>query len=210
MSKRLLIWVRPRATALCARFQHGPTSCARWSMLTLFWFYAGLITLYLGKHQSMKLISTAAAIAGLISLSPAPAKASEIIDIVQGKPQVVHIDLGAGGASHGDLMAFEAPFTGENGVVGVINGITFTIDVPDGKDRLFDRFGNILLNFGEGSSLVVGGGAVYSLGAGEMEPDTPQVRAITGGTGRFIGARGQITTIRLSAGHYEHRIELLD
>lgn len=145
-----------------------------------------------------------------VALSPAPAKASEIIDIVQGKPQVVHIDLGAGGASHGDLMAFEAPFTGENGVVGVINGITFTIDVPDGKDRLFDRFGNILLNFGEGSSLVVGGGAVYSLGAGEMEPDTPQVRAIIGGTGRFIGARGQITTIRCSAGHYEHRIELLD
>lgn len=158
----------------------------------------------------MRKIGSIASFVGFVAMSAGTADASEIIDIIQGKPQVVHIDLGAAGSSHGDLMAFEAPFTGDNGLAGVITGITFTIDVPDVKDLFFDRFGNIVLNFGGGDSLVVGGSAVYAVGAGEMAADTPQVRAITGGTGRFIGARGQVTTIRRSAGHYEHKIELVD
>lgn len=158
----------------------------------------------------MKSTSIATVIIGILAQMGTAATAAETINIVQGKPQVVHVDLGKGGASHGDLMAFEAPFTGDNGVKGVMSGITFTVDVPDAKDLFFDRFGNIVLNFGGADSIVVGGSAVYTVGAGEMASDTPQVRAITGGTGRFIGARGQITTIRRDAGHYEHKIELVN
>lgn len=53
------------------------------------------------------------------------------------------------------------------------------------------------------------GDALYAVSAGEMVVDASQVRAITGRTGWFIGARGQITTTRRDAGHYDHKIELI-
>jgi len=43
-----------------------------------------------------------------------------------------------------------------------------------------------------------------------MAQDAPQLRAVVGGTGRFIGARGQVLTTRRDAGHYEHSFTLLD
>ncbi len=78
------------------------------------------------------------------------------------------------------------------------------------EGEFFDRVGNIVLDFGGIDTLVIGGHSVYVVGVGEMAVDAPQVRAITGGTGRFIGASGQVTTTRRDAGHYEHKIELVD
>jgi hypothetical protein len=91
-----------------------------------------------------------------------------------------------------------------------MSGIIITVDIPESDGEFFDRVGNIALDFGGIDTLVVGGRSVYAIGDGEMVVDAPQVRAITGGTGRFIGARGQITTTRRDAGHYDHKIELVD
>ena len=38
----------------------------------------------------------------------------------------------------------------------------------------------------------------------------PQLRAVVGGTGIYMGARGQLTTVRNEDGTYEHLIELMD
>ena len=43
-----------------------------------------------------------------------------------------------------------------------------------------------------------------------MTIDLPQVRAVVGGTGHYIGARGQMLTTRRGQGHYEHNITLID
>lgn len=37
----------------------------------------------------------------------------------------------------------------------------------------------------------------------------PQIRAVIGGTGDYMGARGQLTTTRNEDGTYEHLIELM-
>ena len=43
-----------------------------------------------------------------------------------------------------------------------------------------------------------------------MAANTEQVRAVIGGTGTYIGARGQVTTVRNDDGSYEHSFELLN
>jgi hypothetical protein len=151
-----------------------------------------------------------AGLACTVALTCASAQAAETFAIVQDKPELVHIDLGENGESHGDMLAFEAGFTTEDGQKGIMSGIIVTVDIPDAEGAFFDRVGNIILDFGGIDSLVVGGHSVYPVGVGEIVVDAPQVRAIVGGTGRFIGARGQITTTRRDAGHYDHTIELVD
>jgi hypothetical protein len=158
----------------------------------------------------MKSIFTRAGMACVLALTGASAQAAQTFTIVQEKPELVHVDLGQDGASHGDLLAFEAAFVTEDGKQGVMSGIITTVDIPTAEGEFFDRIGNIVLNFGGIDSLVIGGHSVYTVGAGEMVADAPQVRAITGGTGRFIGARGQVTTTRRDAGHYDHKVELVD
>ena len=69
--------------------------------------------------------------------------------------------------------------------------------------------GNIVLDFGGVDSLVLVGKSLYGTGEGEMTKYKSQVRAVTGGTGRCIGARGQITTTRVTSGEYKHVVELL-
>lgn len=155
----------------------------------------------------MKLILSAVFALSVTALS---AHADTAFHIIQAQPKLVHIDVGTDGASHGDLMAFEATFTTEDGGSGILSGILITVDIPEGDGVFFDRIGNIALDFGGVDSLVVGGHSTYAAGAGEMAVDLPQVRAIIGGTGRFIGARGQMTTTRRDAGHYDHKIELVD
>ncbi|WP_371346633.1 hypothetical protein [Ancylobacter sp. IITR112] len=158
----------------------------------------------------MTRLSLLAGLAGALLLSSA-AQAAETFSIIQDKPELVHVDLGKEGPSHGDMLAFEASFTTAEGKKGTMNGLITTVDVPDGGgDKFFDRLADIVLDFGNTDTLVIAGRSVYAVGAGEMVVDAPQVRAIVGGTGRFIGKRGQMTTTRRDAGHYEHKIELVD
>lgn len=136
--------------------------------------------------------------------------ATETFTVIQAQPTITNIDVAAPVGSHGDMLAFKAPFTTENGAKGVISGIIITVALPDGVGgEHFDRVGNIVLDFGGVDSLVLAGKSLYGTCEGEMTKYTPQVRAVTGGTGRYIGARGQITTTRVTSGEYKHVIELL-
>jgi len=137
----------------------------------------------------------------LVLSAPAYASKSDIetFTVIQAQPMIKHIDLGAAGRSHGDMLAFEAPFTTENGAKGVMSGIITVALSGDVGGEHFDRVGNIVLDFGGVDSLVLAGKSLYGTGEGEMTKYTPQVCAVTGGTGRYIGARGQITTTRARA-----------
>jgi hypothetical protein len=44
----------------------------------------------------------------------------------------------------------------------------------------------------------------------EMAASLPQLRVVAGGTGSFIGARGQLTTTRISDGTYRHEFTPID
>ena len=150
----------------------------------------------------------------LIFASPlviADAKVSQIITILQDVPVITHVDVGTAGASHGDLMAFEAPFETESGEKGIMSGFLLTVDIPVGQGEYFhDRVAQIVFEFGGVDTIAVGGKSVYPDGRAEMQAHVQQVRPVIGGTGRFIGARGEIATTRRDQGHYEHIITLVD
>lgn len=137
--------------------------------------------------------------------------AAQTFTITQEKPQIQHVDVGTPGMSHGDILAFEASFTAKDGKKGIMSGLITTVSLPTGAgDEFLDRIGTIVFDFGSVDSLVITGKSLYGSSQNEMKDQAPQIRAITGGTGRFIGARGQVTTTRHANGLYEHEIQLVD
>jgi len=159
----------------------------------------------------MKKFHFFAAIACVSFTLVAAANAKQTFTITQSKPDIQHVDVGAAGMSIGDVLAFEATFTTQDGKNGRMFGLLTLVSLPTSdKDTLLDRIGTIALDFGNSDSLVVNGQSVYGTYHGEIKDNAPQVRAITGGTGKYIGARGQISTTRLASGAYEHVIQLVD
>ena len=160
----------------------------------------------------MRIFTIAVSVAVLaVSCFSADAMAAKrTFKIYQEKPYLTHLDLGSQGNSHGDMLAFEGAVTGENGVKGMIQGILITVDIAEGDDVTEDRVGAVYYDFGGGNSLAVAAHVVYKDKSPLIEPGVPQVRAVIGGTGDYIGANGQITTIRNADGSYEYLVELIN
>jgi hypothetical protein len=126
-------------------------------------------------------------------------------------PTLSDIDIGNGGKSHGDMLAFEAAISTEDGDQGVLSGILITVGLPGGQGDVFeDRIGNLVFEFGDGDSIVVAGASDYAGDATEMNANHPQLRAVIGGTGKYLGARGQVATTRNDDGTYDHAFQLVD
>lgn len=140
------------------------------------------------------------------------AQVTTTFTIHQDLPSLVHVDLGQDGHSHGDLLAFDAPIQGTNGEQGTISGFVLTVDIPEGEHEVFqDRIVSLVFDLGNANTLVISGKSVYpNQGEVEMARNNPQIRAIVGGTGKYIGARGQVSTTRDDDGGYTHLIELVD
>ncbi|MDG2223733.1 MAG: hypothetical protein P8L85_20310 [Rubripirellula sp.] len=132
--------------------------------------------------------------------------------IHQDEPSLVHVDLGQDGHSHGDLLAFDAPVQATNGDKGKLSGFVLTVDIPEKDHEVFqDRIVSMVFDLGDANTLVISGKSVYPhRGELEMAKNNPQIRAIIGGTGKYIGARGQISTTRDDDGGYTHLVELVD
>lgn len=150
-------------------------------------------------------------------VAPRTAGTSTMV-LFNGPPTIDVIDVGFPGASAGDSVAWHAPLTTEKGdlasEVGIATG-TMTM-VRTGRAALPGEDGNrqhratkVLFDWHESpDSLVIIGAHRYSEAA--IESDSPMLRAIVGGTGRFIGARGEVRSTPLGDGWYEHRITLVD
>ena len=109
-------------------------------------------------------------------------------------------------------MAFDAAVQATNGEKGKLSGFVLTVDIPEKEHEVFqDRIDSMVFDFGNANTLVISGKAAYPhRGELEIAKNNPQIRAIVGGTGKYIGARGQITTIRDDDEGYTHVIELVD
>lgn len=107
-------------------------------------------------------------------------------------------------------LAYTAAISGEGGVAGQLDGHLVSVSRPGEGPAIERRIGHLTFTLEDGHTIQVSGVSVYPRGAAEMAAGNPQVRTITGGTGRYVGARGQVTTTRHDAGHYEHHFELMD
>ena len=122
------------------------------------------------------------------------------------------IDGGVSGSSVGDILLFEAPISGEHGESGTLTGFLIQADIPDAEtgDLDADRLGQLSYDLGNGNTLVVIGETTYRGENAEITANQPQLRVVAGGTGSFLGARGQVLTTRNDDGSYRHEFTLID
>lgn len=160
-------------------------------------------------------VVAAAGLAG-VALSISASQPDEQHLVLRQQPPDLHtILLQEGDRSIGDLLLFDAPFATEDGTAaGELTGSLLVVDLADpaaeGDLAMESRLTNLVFSFGERGTIVVGGGAVYPALEKEIAVNDPQVRAVVGGTGEFIGASGEVTTTRAADGSYTHDFTLLD
>jgi len=136
-------------------------------------------------------------------------------------PRIDVFDYGFPGGSAGDLVVWHAPLasalpTKQNPEVeiGICTGTMIVVksggDPLPGEDGAREhRMTHVELDWhGSDDSLVIMGSHPYQQHA--PQSDQAILRAVIGGTGRFIGARGEVRSTPIGGGWYEHRIRLVD
>jgi hypothetical protein len=138
---------------------------------------------------------------------------TETFTVYEDAPKMSLLDLGEPGNSPGDVYHFSAPLRSSRGgpVTGEVFGSKTLIKLATGTNPDVENRGTLLFfTFGgHQNQIVVFGITEYSPSAGEFAAGKSVVRPILGGTGKYIGARGQITTTRNADGPYTQMFTLL-
>ena len=173
-------------------------------------------------RTTLAILGSLMLLAGCQSGPTAGTSAEPSMVVYNAPPSIFRRDMGEDNRIQGDLIAWHADLAvdldesaGGAGratsakVVGYCTGtMIVTLDARGGDDRQH-RMTNIELDWdGSPDSLLVAGSHQYK--QGQIETDTPIHRAIIGGTGRYAGAMGEMTSTRLPNGWYRHEIILVD
>lgn len=135
----------------------------------------------------------------------------EIITLTHaaGTSNTVSVDVNPGGAQ-GDVAVFDSPVYKDGELYGSMIGTMTKVGAlgsgthPDREERLLTA----VFDLPEGQ-IVVEGLSFYKSEATKLEKSEPYVRAIVGGTGAYVGARGEVSTIHNEDDTYTHTIKLL-
>jgi hypothetical protein len=117
------------------------------------------------------------------------------------------VDLGPEGKSGGDVYVFDGPLldSDEKETIGSVYG-TQTSIAMDGDSETVQAM--ITYDFRDGNRITVGGIGEYPRGERGLVESQEFERPILGGTGRYAGADGTVTSIRRADGSYEHTFEI--
>jgi hypothetical protein len=155
------------------------------------------------------LVSTLMAACGQHSTNPS----TETLTIYQDPPTMSPLDLGPPGNSPGDAYYFSARLYSSPGgrLIGEVFGSKTLIKLAAPANPNAEKRATILFfTFAGGQDqIIVVGAADYPSTTAEFNSDQPVVRAILGGTGRYMGARGQLTSTRKKDGSYTQEFTLL-
>ena len=131
---------------------------------------------------------------------------TETLTIYQDAPALKPLDLGQPGNSPGDAYYFSAPLHSSHGgpVTGDVFGSKTLVKVATEANSNSEKRATLLFfTFGNGQDQIIALGAGdYPPTAAEFNAGQPVVRAIMGGTGKYMGARGQLTSTRNADGSY--------
>jgi hypothetical protein len=148
------------------------------------------------------LVSILMAACGPHSTNPS----TETLTVYEDAPALKPLDLGSPGNSPGDAYYFSAalhsspggPVTGE-----VVGSKTLIKSAAEANPNAEKRATLLFFTFGGGQDQIIAfGTGDYPPTAAEFNGGQPVVRAILGGTGRYIGARGQLTSTRNTDSSY--------
>ena len=140
-------------------------------------------------------------------------QSTETFTVYEDVPKMSLLDLGAPGNSLGDVYHFSAPLHSERGgpVTGEVIGSKTLVKVATDANPNLERRATILFfTFADGKDQIIAFGAAdYSPSAPEFDAGQPVVRPVLGGTGKYMGARGQVTSTRNADGSYTQVFTLL-
>jgi hypothetical protein len=163
-----------------------------------------------------RIVASAALLASswIAACGPHPTKLStETLTVYQDAPALKPLDLGPPGNSPGDAYYFSAPLHSTRGgpVTGQVFGSKTLIQVAAQANPNSEKRATFLFfTFGDGQDQIVALGAVdYRPTTAEFNAGQPVVRAVLGGTGRYIATRGQLTSTRNTDGSYTQVFTLL-
>jgi hypothetical protein len=146
---------------------------------------------------------------GLHSTTPP----TETFTVYEDAPTLKLLDLGPPGNSPGDVYHFFAPLHSSPAgpVIGEVFGSKTLIKMAtDANPNLETRATVLFFTFANRQDQIVALGAFdYPATAGEFEAGQPVLRAVLGGTGKYMGARGQLTSTRNADGSYMQVFTLL-
>ena len=138
---------------------------------------------------------------------------TETFTVYEDAPKMSLLDLGAPGNSLGDVYHFSAALHSERGgpVTGELIGSKTLVKLPTDANPNQERRATLMFfTFAEGKDQIIAFGAAdYSPSTPEFDADKPVVRPVLGGTGKYMGARGQVTSMRSSDGSYTQVFTLL-
>jgi hypothetical protein len=144
----------------------------------------------------------AGAVAGFASSSNV-----QTVHILTSKAEpLTYLDLGAKGKTPGDLYIFSAAVLAPNGrTIGRLRGTQTDIKLEHGMETVQ---GMLTYELGPGNQLVVGGLSEYPLtGTGLLKGKT-FVRPVLGGSGKYAGAHGEVSSKQLLDGRYDQVFKL--
>ena len=140
-------------------------------------------------------------------------QSSENFTVYEESPKMSLLDLGAPGNSLGDVYQFSAPLHSERGgpVTGEVIGSKTLVKVAtDANPNLERRATLLFFTFADRKDQIIAFGvADYTPSAPEFDAGQPAVRAILGGTGKYMGVRGQVISTRNADGSYTQVFTLL-
>jgi hypothetical protein len=149
------------------------------------------------------IVVTVGAVAGFASASTSTSSGQiSTLRVITAKPHTETLDFPPTGKSPGDVYVFDATILSANGrtVLGGLRGTQTEIKIEHGTETVQ---GMLTYQLGAGSEIVVGGLSANPLSAsGFLVKHKTFVRAVLGGTGKYSGASGTVTTKRLTATRY--------
>ena len=140
-------------------------------------------------------------------------QSTESFTVYEDAPNMSLLDLGAPGNSLGDVYHFSAPLHSERGgpVTGEVIGSKTLVKVAtDANPNLERRATLLFFTFADRKDQIIAFGvADYKPSAPEFDAAQAAVRAILGGTGKYMGVRGQVTSTRNTDDSYTQVFTLL-
>jgi hypothetical protein len=129
------------------------------------------------------------------------------LHVVTANEHITTLDNGPGGKSPGDQYVFDASVLSASGgkVLGRVRGTQTEVKLEHGVETVE---GLLTFELGAGNEIVVGGLSAYPRTGTGLISSKRYVRAVLGGTGKYAGATGTVTSEQLPHAHYDQVFHL--
>jgi hypothetical protein len=150
---------------------------------------------------------TALSLVGLVGCTP-QVSVITLTQVSGADVELTELDLNPSGDS-GDVTTFEAPVAKDGQPYGSFMGtMTKVGSIGAGWNiEREERMLTAIFDLPEGQISVLGI-SYYKKSDRLLETGAPETRAIVGGTGKYVGVDGEVTTVRNENGSYTHTLRI--